>query len=113
MQINRVCPPLSYLFFADDLLLFSNANRKCVDTINSVLVEFCKVSGQAVSQEKSSIFFFKKVKEQEANILSATISIPHTSDLGKYLGVPILHNRITKRTYQYLVDRVFAKLNSW
>lgn len=27
-------------------------------------------------------------------------------DLGMYLGVPVLHSRVTRRTYSYLVEKV-------
>jgi len=36
-----------------------------------------------------------------------------TKDPGKYLGVPILHQRITKHTYSYLIENMHQKLASW
>lgn len=34
-------------------------------------------------------------------------------DLGRYLGVPVLHPRITKRTYWSIVDKVQQRLANW
>ncbi|KAE8690286.1 hypothetical protein F3Y22_tig00110903pilonHSYRG00056 [Hibiscus syriacus] len=34
-------------------------------------------------------------------------------DLGKYLGVPILHGRVTSGSYQYLICMVQSRLSGW
>ncbi|CAN1353255.1 Putative ribonuclease H protein At1g65750 [Linum perenne] len=41
------------------------------------------------------------------------LGIAATSDLGRYLGVPILHGRVTKHTYDYLLDRLDSRLAGW
>lgn len=33
--------------------------------------------------------------------------------MGKYLGVPILHKKISKQTYHYVLDKVNQQLSSW
>lgn len=46
--------------------------------------------------------------------LSELSHIPLTSDLGCYLGAPILHGRVTKSTYNGLIDEVRKKrLSGW
>lgn len=37
--------------------------------------------------------------------------MPRTKDLGKYLGVSIIHNRIRKETYAGLLDRFNKRLS--
>ncbi|KAL4283374.1 hypothetical protein GQ457_16G024540 [Hibiscus cannabinus] len=34
-------------------------------------------------------------------------------DLGKYLGVPLIHRRVTKATYAYLLEQIDKRLNGW
>lgn len=34
-------------------------------------------------------------------------------DLGTYLGVPIFHNHITKKSFHFLLDRIQSKLNGY
>ncbi|KAE8673707.1 hypothetical protein F3Y22_tig00111774pilonHSYRG00034 [Hibiscus syriacus] len=34
-------------------------------------------------------------------------------DFGRYLGVPLLHNRVTTATYQHIIQRVRDKLAGW
>lgn len=36
-----------------------------------------------------------------------------TDDLGKYLGVPLIHGRVTKSPYQDIAAKVNAKLSNW
>ncbi|CAN1811456.1 Putative ribonuclease H protein At1g65750 [Linum perenne] len=46
-------------------------------------------------------------------ILVVRLGIPLTQDLGQYLGVPILHGRTTKETYQGIIDKLDQKLRGW
>ncbi|CAN1187377.1 Putative ribonuclease H protein At1g65750 [Linum perenne] len=39
--------------------------------------------------------------------------MPLTQNLGNYLGVPVLHDRTTSRTYQKVLDRIDSKLSGW
>jgi hypothetical protein len=36
-----------------------------------------------------------------------------TDDLGKYLGMPLIHSRINKQTYASLLDKIQSRLSSW
>lgn len=36
-----------------------------------------------------------------------------TNNLGKYLGIPLIHSRVTKHTYAPIIDRVQSKLARW
>jgi len=41
------------------------------------------------------------------------MEMPPTIAFGKYLGVPTLHGRVTKATYQELVSKIDRKLAGW
>lgn len=87
-------PKLSHLFFADDLILIAEASRGQVDLIKNTLNEFCMASGQKVNLSKSQVFFSGNINDVDATSLSDSLGIAKTDDLGKYLGVPILHQQI-------------------
>ncbi|MBA0722073.1 hypothetical protein Golax_009555 [Gossypium laxum] len=44
---------------------------------------------------------------------SGGLGFSHVDNLGKYLGVPLLHQRVTKETFQYIVDNMRKKLAGW
>ncbi|CAN1178468.1 Putative ribonuclease H protein At1g65750 [Linum perenne] len=41
------------------------------------------------------------------------LNMPLTNDLGRYLGVPVLHNRVTVQTYQFILDHMDKRLSGW
>ncbi|KAK8930502.1 hypothetical protein KSP39_PZI016628 [Platanthera zijinensis] len=45
--------------------------------------------------------------------MSSILGISLTKNLGKYLGVPLIHGRITKATYVEIVEKVASRLTSW
>jgi hypothetical protein len=48
---------VSHLMFANDLLLFGEATEEQMQCMIHILDKFCKLSGQQVSNEKTSVFF--------------------------------------------------------
>lgn len=74
---------VSHLFFADDVLLFGQANRKHVQVMAKVLKYFCEVSGMRVNLEKSRMFCSKTVGSQIQQELSSILAIQRASNLGK------------------------------
>lgn len=89
------------------MILFSLLKRP------ACLNEFCSLSGQSISLTKSKLFVSPNCSRQLARNISALCGIPLTSDLGKYLGVPLLHQRVTKATYYHILEKVQARLAGW
>ncbi|CAN1125969.1 LINE-1 reverse transcriptase homolog [Linum perenne] len=106
IKIGRNGPLLSHLFFADDLILFGEATELQGDVVMDCLQTFCSASGQLVSHEKSVVFFSPNSNRELCRNISTNLAIPMTRDLGRYLGVPVLHGRITRNTYQPILDRL-------
>ncbi|XP_024195608.1 uncharacterized protein LOC112198716 [Rosa chinensis] len=82
-------------------------------TLKSCLDAFCSLSGQTVSYEKSLIFCSPNTCKRLAYEISRTCGSPLTTDLGKYLGMPLIHSRVNKHTYDSLFDKVQSRLSSW
>ncbi|CAN1163243.1 LINE-1 retrotransposable element ORF2 protein [Linum perenne] len=106
-------PGLSHLFFADDLVLFGMVNPNQCHSIRNCLDTFCKASGQLVSKDKSRIFFSANVNKASRRHVCRELGFAETNDLGRYLGVPVLHGRINKGTHKYLIERIDKKLEGW
>lgn len=45
--------------------------------------------------------------------ISYLLRIQVTEDLGIYLGIPLLHTRTTKKSFQFIIDKVRNKLTGW
>ena len=66
-----------------------------------------------INASKTKVFFFNNVNHVHAQELSLVLGFSYTSDLGKYLGVPLLHKRVKKETYVHLLTKSKKKLSTW
>ncbi|VVA32958.1 Hypothetical predicted protein, partial [Prunus dulcis] len=69
--------------------------------------------GQTMNFAKSAIFCSPNTCKMVAKEIGAICGSPITENLGKYLGMPLLHSRVTKATYNGLLDKVQSRLAAW
>ncbi|KAH1064453.1 hypothetical protein J1N35_029440 [Gossypium stocksii] len=60
-----------------------------------------------------NVFFSLKVNVPLRNKINDILDFQEVNDLGHYLGVTLLHKRVTKSTLDFLVERVRSRLSSW
>lgn len=113
IKVGQSGHKFSDLFFADDLVLFSSATISAAHTIDEVLGKFCNASGQKVSLAKSRVLFSPNVSSPICQDIVKILNIRETTNLGKYLGIPILASAVRARDFDYLIDKVSSKLSSW
>ncbi|PNX97917.1 ribonuclease H [Trifolium pratense] len=113
IKAGRNGPMVSHLMFADDLLLFGEAKEEQMKCVIDTLNKFCTLSGQEVSQEKTSIYFSKNVSREMRNKLLRISGFKEANSMGRYLGVPLLGRAPKRNDFQYLVDQVETKLAGW
>ena len=63
VKASRNGPGFSHNFFADDLPLFAKATQENWEAIPKVLEEFCSLTSQKISNEKSKVYFSPNVLE--------------------------------------------------
>lgn len=80
--------------------------KNCVDL-------FYLVSGQKMNLGKSVMFVSSNIHRWTARNLAECFETSLTDDLGRYLGVRIVHQRLTKRIYSAIVEKVNKILASW
>lgn len=56
IRLTRTRPPISHLFFADNIFLFAEASLEQVEIINNCLREFCIYCGLKISHQKTRVF---------------------------------------------------------
>lgn len=99
--------------FADDLVLFSDASMEQAHVVNMCLDLFCQSSGQKVSNAKTRIFFSRNVHWNVRTQISDALGFQRTDDLGKYLGVPLIHKKVTRHTFIYVIDKATQRMSTW
>ncbi|KAK3185175.1 hypothetical protein Dsin_032461 [Dipteronia sinensis] len=80
--------------------------RECMDI-------FCDISGQQVSFPKSRIYWSSNISNCNARALADLCGSLVTKNLGFYLGVPLIHGRITKNTYKEILVKTQKRLTTW
>lgn len=83
-----------------------------IEIVNNCLHIFCEASGEKVNVEKTCIFFSVNIKETDSSSIIVASGCCLTSDVGTYLGIPIIYSRINMNSFQYLINKVYARLSS-
>ena len=113
IRASRNGPTFTHLFFADDLILFATASLKNYHTIKKVLDTFCLASSQKINHSKSKIFFSPCTSPRNIEMVENELGFSSTRDFGNYLGAPILTDKRNKRVYNFIIDKLRARLASW
>lgn len=113
IRLSRGGPPIYHLFFADDFLLFGEASSSQVETMVECIQRFCDASGQRMNRAKTRVCFSNNVHINRALALSQQMGVGLTGDLGKYLGIPLLHKRASNVTFAPILEKTQKKLSSW
>ncbi|KAH1107013.1 hypothetical protein J1N35_010781 [Gossypium stocksii] len=112
IRLFRVGPALFHLFFADDLVLFGKADMDQVLLFKRILNYFCEISGHKISARKSIMYFSKGVEDSLCDQISQFFGFQRVLNLGRYLGIPLLHERVTKSTMDFIIEKVRNKLQN-
>ncbi|CAN6713710.1 unnamed protein product [Malus baccata var. baccata] len=94
IQMDRVGPMISHIFFADDTLIFLKAKARNCRNLVQVIDEYCSASGQQVNKSKSSVFFGGNVPDQLSLHLATILGMEKVGNPGVYLGVPAIWGRL-------------------
>ncbi|KAG7572532.1 Reverse transcriptase domain [Arabidopsis suecica] len=106
-------PPISHMFFADDSLLFCQANEEECQQLLHLLKIYADASGQHVNFQKSAVLFGKNVSSGTQQQIKDITGISKVGGLGKYLGLPEAVGRNKCDTFAYIAQRVQHKLENW
>ncbi|KAL6575261.1 hypothetical protein OROMI_012546 [Orobanche minor] len=78
-----------------------------------VLLTYEQASGQAVNLNKSGVFFSANVNDQNRERLKGILGVSSALDTSRYLGLPSMVGRRKVETFQYVKEKLWAKLKGW
>lgn len=103
---------LTYLCFADDLLIFCDGSQRSVEAILLILRDFEARSDLTVSINKTSLFA-AGIKPHELNQIKAATGLCEGTLLVRYLGVPLCTKKLSLANCAPLLQSVKSKLLAW
>jgi hypothetical protein len=113
VKIAPKAPEITHLFFADDSVIFCRATEAETTSIKDILSTYQAASGQLVNYSKSEIIFSKRVPRISKTAIQQILHMPTVHHFAKYLGQPTYIGRSKKQTFNYIQDKVWAKLKGW
>jgi hypothetical protein len=106
-------PKLSYLFFADDSLIFYQANKVEWRRVLRILGVYEAGTGHKLNLQKTSLFFSRNTTmERRVEILNIS-GLTEATRIDSYLGLPTLVGRSKIQSFNGIKDRVWKRLNNW
>ena len=106
-------PAITYVMFADDLMLFTIANRRQVGILNECIETYCLWSSQNINREKSGVIFSMLVINDTKRWIKGEMQMKKLPLDAFYLGTPIFSSRSKTKGHKYLIDRIESKLMGW
>ena len=113
VAISRYGPRVSHLFFADDNVLFYRAIKAECQKVLDILAIYERGTGQKINREKTNIFFSSNTHHQTQSPIQQLLGVSPIRQYEKYLGLPALVGREETRSFIYLKERVWKKLQGW
>ena len=107
------CEPITHLAYADDVLIFSAADKKSLKAVKRIIQEYEKVSGQQVNASKSGFLVDKKAPKEMISRIRHCTGFTRKKFPTMYLGCPLFQGRKTKLIFSNLVDKIEAKMKGW
>ncbi|CAN6585727.1 unnamed protein product [Malus baccata var. baccata] len=112
-KISPTGVPLTYLFFADNSVVFGNASVEEAESIVAVLQTYARGSGQVINLAKSLVFFGANTpKCQKAKIVNS-LGIQSKQGFGKYLGLQADFGHSKKAVFAEIRDKIEARMSGW
>ena len=113
VAVCRHAPSVTNLLFADDSLIFCQANKNEVQVVSDTLQLYAEASGQCINLEKSSAYFNSNVPVDQKAWIIDKLKVKEVEKFDAYLGLPTLIGRWKYDTFAFIKERVWKKMQGW
>ena len=113
MAICRIAPKITNLLFADDSLIFCQANENEVQVVSNTLQLYANASEQCINFEKSSAYFSSDVSVEKKAWIIDKLKVQEVERFDSYLGLPTLIGMKKYDIFSFLKERVWKKIQGW
>ncbi|XP_071926148.1 uncharacterized protein [Coffea arabica] len=111
--VPRGCLSVSHLCFADDILIFTRADRRSVRSLMAFLTLYEKGSGQKVNLAKSFFILSEKSLRGCARCVSAITGMARRCLPIGYLGCTLFKGRPKGAYFEPFITKVSQRLAGW
>lgn len=94
-------------------MFFCAATKKSCETLQNIILQYERASGQMINKTKSAITFSSKTPILMRNEAKAVLGISREGGEGKYLGLPENFARRKKDIFTSIVDRIRQRAAGW
>ena len=93
-------------------MLLKNDKRSATH-LQDILSLYENCSGQTINKEKSSIMFSRNAKSADKEQMMAALDIRDEGRNEKYLVLPVYMGKSKEKTFAYLKDKVWKRVQGW
>ncbi|XP_062012453.1 uncharacterized protein LOC133728992 [Rosa rugosa] len=113
IEVCQDAPSMNHLLFADDSMLYDNAELEDCYQIQEVIETYGRASGQIVNFNKSFVVFNKNVTNYMQGEVADLLGVEVVDSHEKYLDLPTYVGRRKSATFQYIKENLAKKLKNW
>ncbi|XP_026436024.1 uncharacterized protein LOC113333869 [Papaver somniferum] len=95
---------INHLLFADDCMLFFNADKTSIAQVKTCLKQFSELSGQLINFSKSSAFIKGDLLYEDKLSIQNELGVKELCTSDKYLGLPILLGKSKNNSFRSIQD---------
>ncbi|KAM6563234.1 hypothetical protein CsatB_023232 [Cannabis sativa] len=113
LAVSRHSPSITHLLFADDSLLFCQANDRSCGSIKRALDVYHRASGQLLNTDKSVMSFSPNTPEAVKLSFQQILGMPICACHESYLGLPAYSERDKSQLFNNIKERIWKLMHAW
>lgn len=113
IRMKRKCPVVSQLLFADDSLIFLEADALSCSNFKALALCFSEASGLAINVQKSNLFFSANASSDLKVEIKEILGMPEMDPKAKYLGLLTVWGKSKRESMAFIEDKIYGKIQGW